>query len=133
MRSRYTAYAVHNVDYIVNTCIKKGEQDIDVKQTREWSEKSTWLGLKILAVDKGCPDDEEGTVEFEARYEQNGLRDTHHEKAFFKKIDGNWFYDQGDIVPVTIVRAQPKIGRNERCPCGSGKKYKYCCGNTKGA
>jgi hypothetical protein len=27
-----------------------------------------------------------------------------------------------------IVRSQPKIGRNDPCPCGSGKKYKKCCG-----
>jgi len=27
-----------------------------------------------------------------------------------------------------ISRATPKIGRNEPCPCGSGKKYKKCCG-----
>jgi len=27
-----------------------------------------------------------------------------------------------------IKRATPKTGRNERCPCGSGKKYKKCCG-----
>jgi hypothetical protein len=29
--------------------------------------------------------------------------------------------------PVSYVRAAPKIGRNDRCPCGSGKKYKKCC------
>jgi preprotein translocase subunit SecA len=28
----------------------------------------------------------------------------------------------------TIVREQPKVGRNDPCPCGSGKKYKKCCG-----
>jgi uncharacterized protein len=28
----------------------------------------------------------------------------------------------------TIVRDQPKVGRNDDCPCGSGKKYKKCCG-----
>ena len=28
----------------------------------------------------------------------------------------------------TIVRSQPKTGRNDPCPCGSGKKYKYCHG-----
>jgi len=28
----------------------------------------------------------------------------------------------------TYVRSQPKIGRNDPCPCGSGKKYKKCCG-----
>ena len=28
----------------------------------------------------------------------------------------------------TLVRKEPKIGRNDKCPCGSGKKYKKCCG-----
>ena len=28
----------------------------------------------------------------------------------------------------TIVRETPKVGRNDPCPCGSGKKYKKCCG-----
>lgn len=27
----------------------------------------------------------------------------------------------------TLVRTEPKIGRNDPCPCGSGKKYKKCC------
>jgi preprotein translocase subunit SecA len=27
------------------------------------------------------------------------------------------------------IRTEPKIGRNDRCPCGSGKKYKHCCVN----
>jgi preprotein translocase subunit SecA len=30
--------------------------------------------------------------------------------------------------PATVRRAQPKVGRNEPCPCGSGKKFKRCCG-----
>jgi preprotein translocase subunit SecA len=30
--------------------------------------------------------------------------------------------------PRTVVREQPKVGRNEPCPCGSGRKYKQCCG-----
>ena len=29
---------------------------------------------------------------------------------------------------VTVVRTAPKVGRNDPCPCGSGKKYKHCCG-----
>ena len=29
---------------------------------------------------------------------------------------------------VTVVRTTPKVGRNDPCPCGSGKKYKQCCG-----
>ncbi|GHV75861.1 UPF0225 protein [Spirochaetia bacterium] len=133
MRSRYTAYAEHAVDYIVETCVqnKDGKQNIDIKGTRAWSEGSRWLGLKILSVTKGESADTEGTVEFEASYERDGLRDIHHERARFKKVDGQWLYDEGDVVPKTIVRATPKVGRNEPCPCGSGKKYKHCCGAVK--
>jgi preprotein translocase subunit SecA len=32
--------------------------------------------------------------------------------------------------PIPIVNVSPKIGRNEPCPCGSGKKYKKCCGRA---
>ncbi|WP_252183383.1 SEC-C metal-binding domain-containing protein [Rossellomorea vietnamensis] len=38
-------------------------------------------------------------------------------------------YDDGDAAPVPEpVRGGPSVGRNEPCPCGSGKKYKKCCG-----
>ncbi len=30
----------------------------------------------------------------------------------------------------TVVKP-PKVGRNDPCPCGSGKKYKFCCGSNK--
>ena len=33
--------------------------------------------------------------------------------------------------PVTVKRETPKVGRNESCPCGSGKKYKNCCMNKQ--
>jgi len=145
MRSRYSAYVEHAVDYIIDTCVHRGKDDIDYKTTRDWSEKSTWLGLKIISVEKGGLNDTEGTVEFEASYEQNGLKDVHHETAKFKrekaaKSDGDdgsaagnsalgdWLYDEGNVSPRTVVRSAPKVGRNEPCPCGSGKKYKICCG-----
>jgi preprotein translocase subunit SecA len=32
------------------------------------------------------------------------------------------------VHPVTVQRSVPKVGRNDPCPCGSGKKYKYCHG-----
>ncbi|MDR2617325.1 MAG: YchJ family protein [Treponema sp.] len=132
MRSRYSAYTVHAIDYIISTCDQEAGSSIDVKQTRDWSEKSVWLGLKILSVVKGAAADTEGTVEFEAAYEREGLKDIHHEKARFKKKQAKWFYIDGDIVPKTVVRAGPKVGRNEPCPCGSGRKYKHCHGRAAG-
>jgi SEC-C motif-containing protein len=130
MRSRYSAYAEHAVDYIIDTCIKTGKDDIDYKQTKNWSEQSKWLGLKIISVEKGGIADTEGTVEFEASYEQDGLRDVHHERGRFKKQQNRWLYDSGEVAPQTIVRSGPKIGRNDPCPCGSGKKYKHCHGKA---
>lgn len=35
-----------------------------------------------------------------------------------------------DYTPVTPYRAPTKVGRNDPCPCGSGKKYKHCCGRN---
>jgi SEC-C motif-containing protein len=130
MRSRYSAYVEHAVDYILYTCTRGGDRDIDEKQTRVWSEKSTWLGLKILSVTKGQREDTEGSVEFEARYEQNGLKEVHREQARFKKQDGLWLYEDGTVAPHTVVRSAPKVGRNDPCPCGSGRKYKHCCGRN---
>jgi SEC-C motif domain protein len=132
MRSRYTAYVEHEIDYIINTCVHKGKDDIDYKSTRDWSEQSNWLGLKIISVEKGSVTDAEGTVEFEASYERDGLKDVHHERAKFKKdsAEGSqWLYDEGHVTPLTVVRSGPKTGRNDPCPCGSGKKYKHCCLN----
>jgi SEC-C motif-containing protein len=128
MRSRYTAYTVQAVDYIIGTCTSGGERDIDRRATEKWSRESRWLGLSILSVGKGGPADTEGSVEFEARYEQDGFVKRHHEIGRFKKQDGRWRYDDGRMVPKTVIRSTPRVGRNDPCPCGSGKKYKHCCG-----
>ena len=44
-------------------------------------------------------------------------------------VDGNLKPKDGGINK-TVVNEQPKIGRNDLCPCGSGKKYKNCCGKN---
>ncbi|MBQ3670795.1 MAG: YchJ family protein [Treponema sp.] len=130
MRARYSAYEKQEIDFIINSC-EEGEKiaEIDKKATEEWSKTSTWHGLKILRTEKGGENDEEGLVEFEATYtDKKGFRDIHHEIGLFKKINGEWMYSVGNVKPMTVVREGAKIGRNDPCPCGSGKKYKKCCG-----
>ena len=129
MRARYSAYAKHEIDFIVETCLRDDTHDIDVEATRSWSEKSKWLSLKILRTEKGGSADQEGKVEFIATFVQDGLRDQHHEISHFMRKDGEWLFEEGEIVPTTMVREGPKVGRNDPCPCGSGKKYKKCCGS----
>ena len=41
---------------------------------------------------------------------------------------GGWNWMEQETVQQPYVRESPKIGRNDPCPCGSGKKYKKCCG-----
>ena len=130
MRARYSAYEKQEIDFIINSC-EEGEKiaEIDKKATEEWSKTSTWHGLKILRTEKGSENDDEGIVEFEATYtDKKGFRDIHHEIGLFKKINGEWMYSVGNVKPMTVVREGAKIGRNDPCPCGSGKKYKKCCG-----
>jgi SEC-C motif-containing protein len=69
-----------------------------------------------------------GTVEFVARYRQGGKVFAHHEQASFRKADGRWLYVDGTINPKPAQRFAAKVGRNDPCPCGSGQKYKKCCG-----
>ena len=85
--------------------------------------------MEIVATEKGTEQDDEGLVEFIARYSVNGTDFEHHERSYFQRIDGEWKFIDGELVkPEPIVRESPKVGRNDPCPCGSGKKYKKCCG-----
>ena len=47
-----------------------------------------------------------------------------------KSVDGGQSTIESDV-DRTVRRDQPKVGRNDPCPCGSGKKYKNCCGRNK--
>ena len=128
MRARYSAYVSGSIDFIESTHSLTKRDALDIEETRKWSRESEWLGLDIINTEKGGPDDKEGTVEFKASFSQNGISHIHHELSTFKKVEGKWFFDSGEIVPSTVFRTGKKIGRNDPCPCGSGKKYKKCCG-----
>jgi SEC-C motif-containing protein len=130
MRSRYTAYTKGAIDYIKQTNHKSTIDTFDEEASRRWSRDSEWLGLKILSVKGGGVEDREGEVEFVASYVQDEEELHHHERATFKREGRKWFFVDGEHVgQETYVRETPKVGRNEPCPCGSGKKYKKCCAN----
>ena len=131
MRSRYTAFTMVRVDYITDTHDPKSRENHDAEQAKKWAEESEWLGLDILSTDAGGPDDERGTVEFMARFRQDGVDHEHRERSDFVKRDGAWYFNDGKVLGPRTVRSEgPKIGRNDPCLCGSGKKYKKCCGRA---
>ena len=128
MRSRYSAYATINVDYLHSTLHPDHQADHDVNAARKWAADSDWLGLEIISTAEGGEDDATGIVEFRANYREKGKNKALHEVSRFEKVDGRWTYVDGEMPrPETIVNTR-KVGRNDPCPCGSGKKYKKCCG-----
>ena len=128
MRSRYTAYARQEIDYIVQTLIASERPALDTAEIAKWSKESDWQGLEIVSTNEGGLSDENGQVEFIARYALAGKLHEHHEVASFEKSGGKWYFSDGKMIGAEpIRREEPKVGRNDPCPCGSGKKYKKCC------
>jgi len=127
MRARYSAYVEAEMDFIFETTHPDHREGYDHEGTREWAENSEWLGLEITATRQGGADDSAGEVEFIARFREKGALREHHELAGFIRDNGRWYFTDG-----TLVKPRPKsvekIGRNDPCPCGSGLKYKKCCG-----
>ncbi|MCK4743006.1 MAG: YchJ family protein [Sulfuriflexus sp.] len=121
MRARFSAYSIDNLDFIrqswhSTTCPSDVEANEDGFQ---------WLNLEITDTTSSA-DDNEAEVEFIASYSLNGNEGKLHERSQFARENGQWRYIDGKLkkgAPVSVN----KIGRNEPCPCGSGKKYKRCC------
>ena len=91
MRSRYSAYATQNADYLVNTTHvskRKFHSRIDILK---WSKSNQWIKLEILNAS-------EDSVEFKAFYIDSDLRaQIHHEKSSFKLENEKWFYVDGQF------------------------------------
>ena len=127
MRARYSAFAAGAIDFVVASTHSRSRREIDIPFIREWSETSTWRGLQI--IDTKLVDNDKAYVSFEAQFTQHGKDQSHKEKSLFEREDGRWRFVTGEELKNPTVRYEtPLTGRNEPCPCGSGKKYKKCCG-----
>ncbi len=129
MRSRYCAYVVGEIDYIHTTLHPDHRSDHDLAAAKKWSRDSDWLGLEVITTESGGVEDQTGVVEFKANYRDRGGIRQAHEVSRFERVDGHWVYVDGEMPkPETVRNEGGKVGRNDPCPCGSGKKYKKCCG-----
>ena len=104
MRSRYTAFARGLWDYLAAT------QTAPLQPGQTF----TWVGL---TVHEAVGDE----VEFTARYLDADRLVSLSERSRFERSDGRWRYVSGS--PSLSSR---RLGRNEPCPCGSGRKLKAC-------
>ena len=127
MRARYSAFVTGAIDFIVASTHTRSRKEIDISFIREWSETSTWNGLEI--IDTRVVNENKAYVSFEAKFTQRGEDQNHREKSLFERENGQWRFVSGEELKNPTVRYEaPRPGRNDPCPCGSGKKYKKCHG-----
>jgi SEC-C motif-containing protein len=151
MRSRFSAYAVGNAQYIYDTYAKTSKASQSVKEISDWSKACTWIALQIHSVKNSgtkTTESSEQFVEFSAFYITNDILCELRENSRFvlecitgegssenESQDLQWCYIDGDIIEHCELKT---IKRKDLCPCNNystawtikkGKKFKQCCGS----
>ena len=87
MKSRYTAFAIQNIKYIISTSTFQTDFD----DLTKFSNECDFINLEIL-------DYSINTVTFKATIVCNGIDNSFTEKSHFVQIENNWYYDSGEIL-----------------------------------
>jgi len=119
MRSRYSAYALGLIDYLIATTLPAQQAALDRAGIEQWSRQSQWLGLDVESEEAVPGDALHAHVTFTARWRDAGGEHAHRERSAFVRSAGRWYF----IDPTAPLNA----GRNDPCPCGNGGKFKKCC------
>ena len=136
MRSRYCAFYLGNGEYLTRTLAEEKQPGFDGVSMAQ--DTTQWSGLEIVDRVAGGVLDQTGIVEFIASFVEQGQTGQLHERSNFERRGGKWVYVDG-IFPEVASHEESaelspargtvsKVGRNDPCPCGSGKKFKKCCG-----
>jgi len=89
MRSRYSAYAIHKADYLLETTHVSERPYYSKSEILKWATSNQWQKLEILSFT-------ENTVEFKAHFlDSNGKPQTHYEFSTFKLENNAWYYVDG--------------------------------------
>ena len=119
MRSRYTAFCLKNALYLVDTHHPSTCPKDLASSLLSTFDDTRWCSLRVLSSKVGG---QKGAVEFAAFYQASGVEEPRQlrELSHFIKEEGRWYYLDGEHLPPI------KLGRNDTCWCGSGKKLKKC-------
>ncbi|TDD74396.1 YchJ family protein [Flavobacterium caseinilyticum] len=91
MRSRYSAYATHQADYLLETTHISERKYYSKSDILNWATSNQWLQLEIINAT-------ENTVEFKAYFlDSKRQKQIHHELSTFKFENGSWFYVDGQF------------------------------------
>ena len=96
MRSRYSAFCVVNMDYLMATTDLQVRYDFDHKANEAWARNANFNKLEILNTEETGA---KSIVEFKAYFNLENQDHVHHEISTFRKTNGQWFYRAGRIIP----------------------------------
>ncbi|MCH7339550.1 preprotein translocase subunit SecA [Acinetobacter sp. Ac_3412] len=118
MRSRYSAFALQQIDYILQTTALGQQSALDRAAIADWSQSNQWLKLEVVQHQPKL-DKTHALVEFKAHYHDGTQAHVHHEISHFVLHQQQWYF-LDPTLDMQITMKQP-------CICGSGKKFKQCC------
>ena len=129
MRSRYSAFVLVKPNYIVKTTLPAQQNLLEMKAIESWAKETNWAGLEIVTHMPKLGK-RHAQVEFKAYFNISDNKDdgiqAHHELSAFVKVtdkannDARWYF-LDPTVSMSVSQKQP-------CICGSGEKFKRCCG-----
>ncbi len=97
MRSRYSAYALELIDYLVTTTHPDKRTRNLAAEIAEWAAAADFTALELLKASQGSAKDKQGKVEFIAHYQHDGEPGKIHELSRFRRYQGAWKYLDGTI------------------------------------
>jgi len=101
MRSRYSAFSLGAIDYLIQTTAPEKRFPDDAELLQEQCKATIWTGLDILGATRGSAQDQTGTVEFEAHFESGEQHGTLREHSNFRRDNDRWYYVDGDVEVIT--------------------------------
>ena len=122
MRSRYSAYVTKDFPYILKTYAQQQRENLSISELSQDADSTTWLKLVVEGAESTS---DKNTVTFSAFYRLGGQFYKLHECSSFVLEDGKWRYTSGEMFSDS---GHIKTQRNMPCICGSGLKFKRCCG-----
>ena len=129
MRTRYSAFVLLKPEYIVKTTLPTQQDFLDIEAIESWAKETDWAGLEIVTHTPKLGK-RHAQVEFKAYFNTTDGKEqkqqAHHELSAFVKIktkadnNASWYF-LDPTVSMSVTQKQP-------CICGSGEKFKRCCG-----
>lgn len=95
MRSRYSAYVVADINYLMNSHHASTRPTKERKAILKWAKLVNWISLDVIETKAGLANDKEGFVEFKAVFMENDKVECIHENSFFVKENNQWYYKTG--------------------------------------